>query len=72
LSYATNFDQVFDINVKGLFFTLQKALPLLNPGASEILNGSVVQKFGFPGASAYTASKAAVRSIGQTAAVELE
>lgn len=65
-----SFDQVFDINVKGLFFTLQKALPLLNPGASVILNASVVQKQGFPGASAYAASKAAVRSIGQTAAAE--
>jgi NAD(P)-dependent dehydrogenase (short-subunit alcohol dehydrogenase family) len=66
-----SFDQVFDINVKGLFFTLQKALPLLNSGASVILNASVVSKLGFPGASAYAASKAAVRSIGQTAAAEL-
>jgi NAD(P)-dependent dehydrogenase (short-subunit alcohol dehydrogenase family) len=64
------FDQVFDINVKGLFFTVQKALPLLNSGASVILNASVVSKLGFPGASAYAASKAAVRSIGQTAAAE--
>ena len=66
-----SFDQVFNINVKGLFFTLQKALPLMNPGASVILNASVVQKVGFPGASAYAASKSAVRSIGQTAAAEL-
>jgi NAD(P)-dependent dehydrogenase (short-subunit alcohol dehydrogenase family) len=66
-----SFDQIFGINVKGLYFTLQKALPLLNPGASVILNASVVQKVGFPGASAYAASKAAVRSIGQTAAAEL-
>jgi NAD(P)-dependent dehydrogenase (short-subunit alcohol dehydrogenase family) len=65
------FDRVFDINVKGLFFTLQKALPLLNSGASVILNASVVQKLGFPGMCAYAASKAAVRSIGQTAAAEL-
>jgi len=50
-----SFDQVFGINVKGLFFTLQKALPLLNPGAAVILNASVVQKVGFPGASAYAA-----------------
>jgi NAD(P)-dependent dehydrogenase (short-subunit alcohol dehydrogenase family) len=66
-----SFDQVFGINVKGLFFTVQKALPLLNSGASVILNASVVSKLGFPGASAYAASKAAVRSIGQTAAAEL-
>lgn len=66
-----SFDHVFDINVKGLFFTLQKALPLLSSGASVILNASVVQKSGFPGASAYAASKAAVRSIGQTASAEL-
>jgi NAD(P)-dependent dehydrogenase (short-subunit alcohol dehydrogenase family) len=65
-----SFDQIFDINVKGLFFTLQKALPLLNPGASVILNASVVSKLGFPNASAYAASKAAVRSLGQTAAAE--
>jgi len=66
-----SFDQVFGINVKGLYFTLQKTLPLLKSGASVILNASVVQKSGFPGASAYAASKAAVRSIGQTAAAEL-
>ena len=66
-----SFDQVFGINVKGLYFTLQKALPLLNSGASVILNASVVSKYGFPGASAYAASKAAVRSIGQTVAAEL-
>ena len=65
-----SFDQVFGINVKGLFFTLQKALPLLAKGSSVILNASVVQKAGFPGAGAYAASKAAVRSIGQTAASE--
>jgi NAD(P)-dependent dehydrogenase (short-subunit alcohol dehydrogenase family) len=66
-----SFDQVFGINVKGLFFTLQKALPLLKSESSVILNASVVQKAGFPGAIAYAASKAAVRSIGQTAAAEL-
>jgi NAD(P)-dependent dehydrogenase (short-subunit alcohol dehydrogenase family) len=65
------FDQVFGINVKGLYFTVQKALPLLNSGASVILNASVVSKMGFPGGSAYAASKAAVRSIGQTVAAEL-
>jgi len=65
------YDQVFDINVKGLFFTLKKALPLLNEGASVILNASVANKAGLPGGIGYAASKAAVRSIGQTAAAEL-
>lgn len=67
----TNFDRVFDINVKGLFFTLQKALPLMTSGASVILTASVLHKAGYAGANAYAASKAAVRSIGQSAAVEL-
>jgi len=67
----SSFDQAFDINVKGLFFTLQKALPLMNAGATVILTASVAHKGGYPGASVYAASKAAVRSIGQTAAAEL-
>lgn len=66
-----DFDRVFDINVRGLYFLLQKALPLLGEGASVILNASVVSKYGFPGASAYSATKAAVRSIGQSVAAEL-
>ena len=70
-SDEASFDLVFDINVKGLYFTLQKALPLLDHGASVILTASVVHKAGFPAASIYAASKAAVRSIGQTAAAEL-
>ena len=66
-----DFDRVFNINVRGLYFLLQKALPLLGQGASVIFNASVVHKYGFPGASAYSATKAAVRSIGQTVAAEL-
>src|SRR6266849_950376 len=56
------FDAIFDINVKGVLFTVQKALPLLSDGASIILNASVVGSKGFASNSVYSATKAAVRS----------
>jgi NAD(P)-dependent dehydrogenase (short-subunit alcohol dehydrogenase family) len=65
------FDLHFDANVKGLFFTIQKALPLLNDGASIILNGSIATIKGFPGISVYSATKAAVRSFARTWTNEL-
>lgn len=65
------YDELFDINVKGAYFTIQKALPLLNNGASIILNTSVVDNKGPAGASAYSATKAALRSLARTAATEL-
>lgn len=65
------FDQQFNINVKGLFFTVQKALPLIPDGGAILLNASVVSKKAFPGASVYSATKAAVRSFGRTLATEL-
>ena len=65
------FDFHFDANVKGLFFTVQKALPLLNDGASIILNGSIATVKGFPGITVYSATKAAVRSFARTLANEL-
>ena len=65
------FDEAFDINVKGAYFTIQKALPLLNDGASIVLNTSVADQKGNPGASAYSATKAALRSLARTAAAEL-
>jgi NAD(P)-dependent dehydrogenase (short-subunit alcohol dehydrogenase family) len=65
------FDEVMDTNFKGLFFTLQRALPLLNAGASVILNGSVNAHVGFPSASVYSASKAAVHSLARTLSAEL-
>jgi NAD(P)-dependent dehydrogenase (short-subunit alcohol dehydrogenase family) len=65
------FDNMFDINVKGLFFTVQKALPLISSGGSILLNASVVSRKGFPGTSVYSATKAAVRSFGRTLAAEL-
>src|SRR6201984_3211364 len=61
----------FDINVKGAYFTIQKALPLLNDGASIILNTSVADRKGNVGTSAYSATKAALRSLARTAAAEL-
>ena len=57
-----HFDQTFDVNVKGLFFTVQKALPLFKDGGSIILNSSVSNVLGLPGFSTYAASKAAVRN----------
>lgn len=65
------FDEMFDINIKGAYFTIQKAIPYLNDGASVILNTSVVDSKGTAGASAYAATKAALRSLARTAAAEL-
>lgn len=65
------FDEQFDINIKGAYFTIQKAVPLLNDGASIILNTSVVDNRGTPGTSAYAATKAALRSLARTSAAEL-
>jgi NAD(P)-dependent dehydrogenase (short-subunit alcohol dehydrogenase family) len=65
------FDENFDINVKGMFFTLQKALPHLNDGAGIVLNSSVANMKGTPGASVYSATKAAVRSLARSFAGEL-
>jgi NAD(P)-dependent dehydrogenase (short-subunit alcohol dehydrogenase family) len=67
----SHFDALFNINVRGLFFTVQKALPLLSEGASVILNASVVAQTGIPNTSVYSATKAAVRSLGRTLAAEL-
>src|SRR5437773_6395871 len=65
------YDEQFDINIKGAYFTIQKALPFLNDGASIILNTSVADRKGTAGASAYSATKAALRSLARTAAAEL-
>ena len=65
------YDEQFDINIKGAYFTIQKALPFLNGGASIILNTSVADRKGTIGASAYAATKAALRSLARTAAAEL-
>lgn len=65
------FDENFSINTRGAFFTIQKALPYLNDGASIILNSSVANATGMPGTSAYSATKAALRSFARTTAAEL-
>lgn len=65
------FNEQFNINVKGLYFTVQSALPLIPEGGAILLNASVVSKKGIPGASVYSATKAAVRSFGRTLAAEL-
>jgi NAD(P)-dependent dehydrogenase (short-subunit alcohol dehydrogenase family) len=65
------FDKVSDINFKGAFFTVQKALPVLNDGASIILVSSTVNEKGVPNHSAYSATKAAVRSLARSLSVEL-
>jgi NAD(P)-dependent dehydrogenase (short-subunit alcohol dehydrogenase family) len=67
----SQFDENFDTNIKGAYFTIQKALPFLNDRASIILNTSVAGSTGFEGASAYAATKAALRSLARTAAAEL-
>ncbi|MFD7620586.1 glucose 1-dehydrogenase [Streptomyces sp. NPDC059802] len=67
-----HFDKIFDINVKGALFTVQKALPLLNDGASVILTGSVASVKGTPEFSVYGASKAAIRNFVRGWTVELK
>lgn len=67
-----HFDHEFDVNVKGTFFTVQKALPLLREGASVILNGSIVASKGFPDLSVYSATKAALRSFARTWTTDLK
>jgi NAD(P)-dependent dehydrogenase (short-subunit alcohol dehydrogenase family) len=66
------YDMTFDINVKGLLFTVQKALPLLKRGASVILTGSAAASKGTPAFGVYAASKAAIRSFVRTWTVELK
>jgi NAD(P)-dependent dehydrogenase (short-subunit alcohol dehydrogenase family) len=66
------FDREFAINVKGLFFTVHKALPLLSDGASIILNASIATSKGLEGLSVYSATKAAVRSFARTWTTDLK
>lgn len=65
------FDEITNTNVKGAYFTIQRALPLLPDGASVILTSSAVVHLGMPGASIYAAGKAALNSLAKTLAVEL-
>ena len=66
------YDSIFNINVKGLLFTVQKALPLIPDGASIILNASIVASKGLPSNSVYSATKAAVRSFARTWTTDLK
>ena len=66
------YDLHFDANVKGMFFTVQKALPLMNDGGSIILTGSIADVKGFPSISVYSATKAAIRSFARTWTNELK
>jgi NAD(P)-dependent dehydrogenase (short-subunit alcohol dehydrogenase family) len=65
------FDSVMDTNFKGAYFTIQKALPLLNDNASIILNGSINAHIGMPNSSVYAASKAALLTLSRTLSAEL-
>ena len=66
------YDSIFDINVKGLLFTVQKALPLMPDGATIVLNASVVGSKGLPSNSVYSATKAAIRSFARTWTTDLK
>src|SRR5215471_8569136 len=65
------YDAIFDINVKGLLFTVQKALPLMPDGSSVILNASIVASKGLSSNSVYSATKAAIRSFARTWTTDL-
>jgi NAD(P)-dependent dehydrogenase (short-subunit alcohol dehydrogenase family) len=66
------YDLHFDANVKGMFFTVQKALSLMNDGGAIILTGSIADVKGFPSISVYSATKAAIRSFARTWTTELK
>ena len=67
-----HFDKTFDINTKGLLFTVQKALPLMHQGGSIILVSSIANSKAMPSYTAYSASKAAIRSFARTWTLELK
>ena len=67
-----HFDRTFNTNVRGLLFTVQKALPLLQRGASVILTGSIASFKGMPSLSVYSATKAAVRSFARSWIADLK
>ena len=66
------YDSIFNVNVKGLLFTVQKALPLMPDGAAVILNASIVASKGLSDNSVYSATKAAVRSFARTWTTDLK
>ena len=68
----SHFDATFDLNVKGLVFTVQKALPLMAAGSVIVLNGSIAGSKAYPAQSLYNASKAAVRSFARSWTIDLK
>jgi NAD(P)-dependent dehydrogenase (short-subunit alcohol dehydrogenase family) len=68
----SHYDKTFDVNAKGLFYTVQKALPLMGKGGAIILVASIAAVKGMPGYGTYSATKAAVRSFARTWTVELK
>lgn len=73
MEYVTeaSFNRHFDINVKGLFFNVQQAAPLMNEGSAIVFTSSITNQMGMPNSSIYSASKAAVRSFARTLSSEL-
>lgn len=69
---SEHYEQTFDVNVKGLIFTVQKALPLMRAGGSIVLTGSTTGAMGTPQFSIYSASKAAVRNLARSWALDLQ
>lgn len=67
-----HFDRLFDINVKGMVFTVQKALPLMSTGGAVVLTGSGAGVKGFPGLSIYSATKAAIRALARSWTADLQ
>jgi NAD(P)-dependent dehydrogenase (short-subunit alcohol dehydrogenase family) len=67
-----HFDSIFGVNVRGVLFTVQKALPLMADGGSVILNASIVASTGAPAISVYSATKAAIRSFARTWTMDLK
>lgn len=65
------YDEIFDTDMKGAYFSVQKALPYMNDGGSIILNASVADRKGLPGTTVYSAAKAGLRSLARTTAAEL-
>ena len=68
----SHFDKIFNINVKGLLFTVQKVLPFFQDGGSIILTASIGGSKGFEGVSVYAATKAAIRSFARSWTVDLK
>jgi NAD(P)-dependent dehydrogenase (short-subunit alcohol dehydrogenase family) len=67
-----HFDKMFGVNVKGLLFTVQKALPLFQDGGSIILNASITASKGIEASSVYSATKATIRSFARTWTADLK